>query len=72
MDWCSFGANFGELRALSETPQNVAITVLLDENGVLNENLNKSVLFFVVEAFDKLMTGDCQICGKKNLSNQGI
>jgi len=29
MDWFTFGANFGEMRALSKTPQNDAITVLL-------------------------------------------
>lgn len=48
MDWCTLGANFGEMRALPKTPQNVAITVLLEENGVLNEYLNKSVLFLTV------------------------
>lgn len=34
MDWFTFGANFGEMRVLSETPQNDAITVLLGKNGV--------------------------------------
>ena len=49
MDWFTFGANFGEMRALSKTPQNDAITVLLEGNGVLlNEILNKSVISLTV------------------------
>ena len=48
MDWFMFGANFGEMRALTKTPQNGAITVLLERNGVLNEILNKSVISLTV------------------------
>lgn len=68
MDWCSFGANFGQLRALSKTPQNVAITVLLEENSVLNESLNKSVLFFVAgcsfRQTSERVDNDCQVYEK--------
>lgn len=48
MGWFTFGANFGEMRAVSKTPQNDAITVLLEGNGVFNEILNKSVISLTV------------------------
>ena len=41
MDWFTFGANTGKMRALPETPQNDAITVLLEGKRDSNEILNK-------------------------------
>lgn len=44
MVWSTFGANTGKRRALPETPQNDAITVLLEGNRDSNEILSKSVI----------------------------
>lgn len=48
MDWSTFGANTGKRRALPETPQNDAITVLLEGNRNSNEILSKSVILLTV------------------------
>lgn len=48
MDWFTFGANTWKMRALSKTPQNDAITVLLEGNRDSNEILNKSVISLTV------------------------
>lgn len=54
MVWSTFGANTGKRRALPETPQNDAITVLLEGNRDSNEILSKSVILLTVACAQRI------------------